>query len=444
MLFRNSFSNTRKTVSLEDEEFLKWLGIEVGDVNVKGKNALKEATVFACIRILSESVAKLPIKIYQDIGGIKKATEHPLYSLIKSRPNPYMTSFNFFNCIEAQRNTFGNSYASIEYDKFGNIKALWPIDSEKVKIWVDNKELLSTRNKLWYVITLEDGESFKLKSDEILHFKGFSLDGINGITPLTYLRTLIENGKSSEEYINKFFQNGMQTKGIVQYVGDLNSEAEKTFREKFEQMSSGLKNAHRISMLPIGYQFQPISLSMADAQFLENTELTIRQLASGFGIKMHQLNDLERSTHSNVEHQQKQFYIDTLMAILTMYEQEITYKLLLNSELDKGFYCKFNVDAITRADIKTRYESYRIGIQGGFIMPNEVRAREEMESVNGGDVLLVNGNMVPITEAGAAYKKNNGSTSNSFDLLELISRLPEMDRDVAKDVLDEMKKKGGE
>jgi HK97 family phage portal protein len=194
----------------------------------------------------------------------------------------------------------------------------------------------------------------------------------------------------------------------VQYVGDLDQKAEETFRSKFEQMSNGLKNAHRISLLPLGYQFQPISLSMADAQFLENTELTIRQIASAFGIKMHQLNDLERATHSNVEHQQKQFYIDTLMAILTMYEQELTYKLLLNSELDDGYYCKFNVDAITRADIKTRYEAYRIGVQGGFLQPNEVRAREEMESVEGADVLLVNGNMVPITKAGAAYDSRGG------------------------------------
>ena len=147
---------------------------------------------------------------------------------------------------------------------------------------------------------------------------------------------------------------------------------------------------------------------MADAQFLENTELTIRQIAAAFGIKMHQLNDLERATHTNISEQQRQFYIDTLMAILTMYEQELTYKLLLDSELNKGYYCKFNVDAITRADIKTRYEAYRIGVQGGFLKPNEVRAREEMESAEGGDVLLVNGNMVPITEAGAAYKKKGG------------------------------------
>lgn len=404
MIFRNAIDE-RESVSLQDRRLLEILGIEVDGINVAGKNALKEATVFACIRILSEAVAKLPIKIYQDVGGIKKATDHYLYTILKTRPNPYMSSFNFFNCLETQRNIYGNSYASIEFDKKGRVKALWPIDGEKVEIWVDDKGLFKSSNKLWYIVNLPNGKQTKLKPDEILHFKGFSLDGITGITPLTYLKTLIENGRASQEYINKFFQNGMQVKGIVHYVGDLNPEAEKVFRDRFEQMSSGLKNAHRISLLPLGYQFQPISLSMADAQFLENTELTIRQIAAAFGIKMHQLNDLERSTYSNITEQQKQFYIDTLMAILTMYEQEITYKLFLTDELEKGYYCKFNVDAIIRADIKTRYEAYRTGIQGGFLTPNEVRALEEMEAAEGGDTLLVNGNMVPITEAGAAYKK---------------------------------------
>lgn len=404
MIFRNAIDE-RESVSLQDRRLLEILGIEVDGINVTGENALKEATVFACIRILSEAVAKLPIKIYQDADGIKKATDHYLYTILKTRPNPYMSSFNFFNCLETQRNIHGNSYASIEFDKKGRVKALWPIDSEKVEIWVDDKGLFKSSNKLWYIVNLPNGKQTKLKPDEILHFKGFSLDGITGITPLTYLKTLIENGRASQEYINKFFQNGMQVKGIVHYVGDLNPEAEKVFRDRFEQMSSGLKNAHRISLLPLGYQFQPISLSMADAQFLENTELTIRQIAAAFGIKMHQLNDLERSTYSNITEQQKQFYIDTLMAILTMYEQEITYKLFLTDELEKGYYCKFNVDAIIRADIKTRYEAYRTGIQGGFLTPNEVRALEEMEAAEGGDTLLVNGNMVPITEAGAAYKK---------------------------------------
>lgn len=404
MLFRNGFNMKNKLESIDsaDEKLLEWLGIKLDEVNVRGKNALKEATVFACIRILSESVAKLPVKIYKDN---EKATEHYLYNILKTRPNPYMSSTDFFRCIEAQRNIHGNSYALIEYGKKGQVEALWPVDSEKVEIWIDEKGLLDSNNRLWYVITTNNGKQFKVSPNEILHFKGFTLDGITGITPLTYLRTLIQNGKSAEEYINQFYKNGMQTKGIVQYVGDLNPQAENTFREKFEQMSNGLKNAHRISLLPIGYQFQPISLKLTDAQFLENTELTIRQIAAAFGIKMHQLNDLSRATHTNISEQQNQFYIDTLMAILTVYEQEMTYKLLLNSELDKGYYTKFNVDAITRADIKTRYEAYRIGVQGGFLKPNEVRAKEEMESAEGGDTLLVNGNMIPITEA---TKKKGG------------------------------------
>ncbi len=269
MIFRRGFEvkNELDSMDIADERLLEWLGIKVDGVNVRGKNALKEATVFACIRILSEAVAKLPIKIYQDQNGIKKATNHYLYSILKIRPNPFMSSFNFFTCLEAQRNTHGNSYANIEYSNRGKIKAIWPMKSEKVEIWIDDKGILNTSNKLWYVVNLDNGKQVKLRPEEVLHFKGFTLDGVSGITPLTYLRTLVQNGKSSEEYINKFFQNGMQTKGIVQYIGDLDQKAEETFRNKFEQMSSGLKNAHRISLLPIGYQFQPISLSMADAQF---------------------------------------------------------------------------------------------------------------------------------------------------------------------------------
>ena len=126
-----------------------------------------------------------------------------------------------------------------------------------------------------------------------------------------------------------------------------------------------------------------------------------------FGVKNHQLNDLDRATHTNVEHQQREFYVDTLMDILTGYEQELTYKLFTQKELDKGYYIKFNVNAILRADPKTRYEGYRIAIQSGFMTANEVRALEEMEA-KGGDRLLINGNMMPIEMAGEQYKKGGG------------------------------------
>lgn len=231
---------------------------------------------------------------------------------------------------------------------------------------------------------------------------------------MEYLKSTLENSASADKFINNFYKQGLQVKGLVQYVGDLNDDAKKIFRENFESMSSGLQNSHRIALMPVGYQFQPISLNMSDAQFLENTELTIRQIATAFGIKMHQLNDLSKATLNNIEQQQQQFYTDTLQATLTMYEQEMTYKLFLDSELDKGFYSKFNVDAILRADIKTRYEAYRTGIQGGFLKPNEARSKEDLPPEVGGDRLLVNGNMLPIDMAGQAYLKGgdtNGEVS---------------------------------
>lgn len=407
---------TRETLELnvDDKRLLEVLGIDIGDVNVKGKNALKIDTVYACIRILSESVAKLPIKVYQeDESGVQKQTRHPAYQLLKLRPNPYMSAYDFWKCVEAQNGMYGNAYVSIEYDKrTGKIVGLWPMDANKVKIIVDDdtsiSRIVQPRSRLWYEVDL-GYEKRKLMPDEVLHFKGgITLDGIVGISPLDYLRSTLENAASSNKFINNFYKQGLQVKGIVQYVGDLDEKAKRNFREKFEDMSSGLKNSHRIALMPIGYQFVPMSLSMHDAQFLENNQLSIRQLAAAWGVKMHQLNDLTRATHTNVAETQKEFYTDTLQPKLTGYEQELTWKLLLDRELESGIFFRFNVDAILRADLKTRYEAYRIGIQGSFLSPDEVRAKEELPPMPGGDRLYANGSVVPLTEAGAAYKGKGG------------------------------------
>jgi HK97 family phage portal protein len=397
----------REVVSLGDQRLLELLGIDIGAVNVKGKNALKEATVFACIRVRSSGVAKLPLKVYQDDGtAIRKATDHYLYPMLKLRPNPYMTMATFLRTIEVQSCLYGNAYILPEFGKAGRVTGLYPIDAANVQVWVDNVGLLGSKNRMWYILNVA-GEQRKLAADEIIHIKGLTTDGLVGIAPLDYLKYLVENGASATRFINQFYRQGLQTKGVVQYVGDLDEPAKKRFREKFEEMSSGLKNAHRIALMPIGYQFQPISLTMADAQFLENTELTIRQIANAFGIKMHQLNDMSRATHTNIEEQQREFYAETLQDILTEYEQELTYKLLLDSEIKQGFYLKFNVDAILRADIKTRFEAYRIGVQGTFMTPNQVRALEEWPAEDGGSKLLVNGNMRPIDQVGTVQNRDH-------------------------------------
>lgn len=405
----------RETLELnvDDRRLLEVLGIDPSEINVKGKNALKIDTVYACVRILSESVAKLPIKVYQeDDNGVQRTTRHPVYQLLRLRPNPYMSAYDFWKCTEAQNDLYGNAYASIEFDRRGQIVGLWPIDSSRVKIWVDNDTqasgIVTNKTKLWYEVNLGN-EQRKLMPHEILHFKGgVTLDGIVGLSPLDCLKATIENGGAANQFINKFFKQGLQARGIVQYVGDLDEKAKRNFREKFESMASGLNNAHRIALLPIGYQYQQIALDLADAQFLENSQLTIRQIAAAYGVKMHQLNDLTRATHTNVTETQREFYADTLQPKLTGYEQELTWKLFLDDEIDAGMFWRFNVDAILRADLKTRYEASRIGVQGGFLTPNEARALENLSPMEGGDQLLINGSYVPITEAGAAYKSGKG------------------------------------
>lgn len=408
----NKVEADKEGISLNDRRLLEMLGVEESSLNFKGENALKEATVFSCIRILADSVGKLPIKVYKSSDGRQVDASHYLTPILKTRPNPLMSSRDFFKTLEVQRNLYGNAYGYLDFERkgrnAGKLKGIYPLDSSKVEIYIDDIGLVN--NKLFYVYRDDKGKEYKINSDEMIHLKGLTSNGIVGMTPLEKLKSTVENAGAASEYLNNSFKTGLQTKGIIHYIGDLNPEAQRVFRERFEQMASGLKNANRVSLLPIGYQFQPLSLTMADAQFIENTQLTIKQIASSFGIKNHQINDLDRATHTNVEHQQREFYVDTLMDILTAYEQELTYKLFTKAELEEGYYIKFNVNAILRADPKTRYEGYRIAIQSGFLTANEVRALEEMEAKEGGDRLLINGNMMPIEMAGTQYAKDGEET----------------------------------
>ncbi|EGT4137896.1 phage portal protein [Clostridium perfringens] len=389
-------------VSLSDSNFWEKFGIKLG-FSISGKKALKENTVYICTKIRAESIGKLSLKVYKEREEYK---EHELYYLLKYKPNPLMNSINFWKCIEAQRTLKGNAYAYIERNKKGQVTGIYPIDSDNVTKVIDDNNFLSSLSKVWYIVIDNKGIKYKLYSDEILHFIGdITLDGLIGIAPLEYLKCTVENGRATQEFVNKFFKNGLSTKGVIQYVGDLDEKAKRTFRKEFESMSNGLENAHSVSLLPLGYQFQPLSLSMADAQFLENSKLTKREIAAAFGMKSYHLNDLERATFNNLTEQQKDFYITTLQPSLTNYEQEMQDKLFSQYKTLKDVRVEFNVDTILRSDIKTRYESYRIGIQSGFLSPNEVRKKENLPAKEGGDELLANGNMIPIIMAGKQYLK---------------------------------------
>lgn len=400
MLFGRNIRNDT-TVDLQDERLLSFLGINPSDVNVQGKNALKVATVFSCFRILTESVGKIPIKVYKNN---KKDSLHYLNYLLQIRPNPLMTAIDYKKAVEFQLDLHGNACVYIERNKkTGFVTALYPIEWSKIsKIIVDDAAI--TKKRMWYIVK-DKTQEYKVPFEDMLHFKGLTDNGLIGISAIDYLKDVIETNKSGEVYVKNFYKNGMQSKGIIQYVGDLNEAAEKTFREKFEQMSNGLKNAHKVSLLPLGYQYQEIAQKLADSQFFENNSLTIREISSAFGVKMHQINDLTRATFSNTEEMNKEFYGETLQPKLTVYEQEYTYKLLRQDEIEAGAYFKFNIDVILRSDLEKRYNAFSKAIQNGFLTSNEVRELEEKEAKEGGDELLINGNMIPVKMAGVQYKK---------------------------------------
>lgn len=380
--------------------------LPIESLQIDGANSLKEITVYTCIKILSETLGKLPLKIYQDSGGIRKATDHYLYPLLKLRPNPYMSAFDFWKCLETQRNIYGNSYAYIDVVPGSwKVQGLYPLNSTKMRVFVDDVGLLSSKNKVWYQYSDDKGNQYLLDEGAILHFKGLTINGIIGLSTIEALRLTIENGKSASTFLNNSYKKGMQAAGILQYTGDLNDAGRDILRKNFESMSSGLINANRIPVMPLGTQFQPLTLKLTDAQFLENTRLTIQQLTAAFGIKPHQVNDQTKTSYASTSEANREFYTDTLLAILTMYEQENNYKLFIPQEINAGFYTKFNADVILRGDTKTRYETYGQAIQNGIKTPNECRAMEEDEPKDGGDQLIVNGNFIPLTMVGKQYAK---------------------------------------
>ncbi|MGE7828973.1 phage portal protein [Paenibacillus sp. NPDC093718] len=394
-----------------NQEFMRLLNINTGSVDT---NKLGEITYFTCMKLLSESVAKLPLKLYRETeDGVKKATDHYLYSLMKSRPNQYQSSWNFWTTVEMLKNHEGNAYVYADIKK-GKAQGLYILPSNSVTIWVDNAGIIGRDNAIWYVYRDKHGNESKMTHHQVLHFKSsVSLDGITGLSVQDCLNTTIENAQSGQKFVNNYWKNGLMAKGLLQYTGDIEESKRKIMQSKFESMASGIANAGRILPVPLGFSFQSLNTSMVDSQFLELNKYTALQIAGAFGIKPNQINNYDKATFSNVEFEQTSFYVDTLLTILTMYEQEMTYKLLTETERRQGYFFKFNVDAILRADFKTRMEAYAIAINNGVMSPNEVRRKEDMPDDTDGDKLIVNGNYIPLSMVGEQYVKGGDGKNGS-------------------------------
>lgn len=403
--------STNKSQSIALNNLYKFLGIEP-DLD---ERVLADATYFACMKVLCESIGKLPLKLlkYNEKNGVETARKHPLYSLLHDRPNPYMTSTSFWSTVECNRNHYGNAYVWIQ--GAGRHMKLWILPSEDVEVWWDDAKILADQPDLYYLYS-GGGKLYRFGSEEILHFKSSNtLDGIVGISVQDQLKSTIQGGVKSQNMLNKMYNNGFTAKTVLNYTGSLNDANVNELVRMVEAYGKGeLSNEgiENVIPIPVGFSLNPLNIKLADNQFIETKQYTALQIASAFGIKPYQIGDYTKSSYASAEAQQLSFYVDTLLYIIKQYEDEISYKLLSPHEFNDGYHFKFNVSVILRADLATQINTLSKGVAGFIYTPNEARAMLDLEAKEGGDKLLGNGASIPVELAGTQYIKDATNQTN--------------------------------
>lgn len=385
-------------------ELASFLGI---DAEHTPKKALSNATYFACLKTLSESMGKMPLKVLTRMGknGVREDRTNPWWSVLHDRPNRYMSAACFWSLMEYNRNHYGNCYAWIRYNAKDQSTELFPLEPWLVDLWFDNAKILADNPMLWYRYTAPNGKMIMISYDSVLHMRNFATkDGLTGKSVREILAETVEGNIKSQTLLNKLYDNGFAGKAAIQYTGDLSNENEMRFVKGIEKYLKGEYKSEGIDMLiPLPYMAKIESLSnikLADSQFLELKQYSAIQIAAAFGIKPIQIGDYTKSSYANSEAQQLAFLVDALLFIVKQYEDEINYKVLDGSES----FAKFNVDVILRADFKTKIETLRTAIYSGQMTINEARAIDDREAMPGGDDLIVNGATIYLKDVGKQYQ----------------------------------------
>lgn len=394
-----SLIGRRSSLAQPDSALREWLlGGEpaASGVTVNEQTALTYSAVYAAIRVLAETVASLPLHVYRQDGRSKvRATDHPLYDVLHSRPNPVMTSFELRETMMGHLLTGGNAYAEVVRDRAGRVIELWPLRWDRMRIVVG-----ADGRTLHYMY--RDSRGQEMEIPEVLHIRGLSGDGVVGYSPIRLAREAIGLGLATEKFGASYFGNGAQPGGVLKTPNALSEKARQNLRESWEATHRGPSRAHRVAILEEGLEWQQIGIPPEDSQFLETRRFQVSEIARIFRIPPHLLGDLERATFSNIEQQSIEFVVHSVRPWLVRWEQAIEQRLMTEEERRAGFYVRFNVDGLLRGDIKSRYEAYAIARQWGWYSANDIREKEDEDPIEGGDEYLVPLNMVPAGQASPA------------------------------------------
>ena len=380
---------------------------------VTERSAMQMTAVYSCVRILAEAIAGLPLHLYRygEDGSKEKALDHPLYALLHDEPNPEMTSFVFRETLMSHLLLWGNAYAQIIRNGKGEVMALYPLMPNRMTVDRDEQGQLYYE----YRTTQDDAHTMKdsvvrLSPRDVLHVPGLGFDGLVGYSPIAMAKNAIGLAIATEEYGSKFFANGATPGGILEHPGVVKDP--ERVRESWNSAFGGSANANKVAVLEEGMKYTPISISPEQAQFLETRKFQIDEIARIFRVPPHMIGDLEKSSFSNIEQQSLEFVKYTLDPWVCRWEQSMQ-RALLKPDEKTLYFLKFNVDGLLRGDYQSRMNGYAVGRQNGWMSANDIRELENLDRIakeDGGDLYLVNGNMVPLVSAGAAYAATTQET----------------------------------
>ena len=371
---------------------------------VTERSAMQMTAVYSCVRILAEAIAGLPLHLYKhtENGGKEKAIDHPLYLLLHDEPNPEMSSFVFRETLMTHLLLWGNAYAQIIRNGKGEVVALYPLMPNKMSVDRDEKGNLYYS----YVRSQDEAPTMKgstviLRPEDVLHVPGLGFDGLVGYSPIAMAKNAIGLAIATEEYGAKWFANGAAPSGVLEHPGTIKDPSR--VREAWQSQFGGSSNSGKIAVLEEGMKYTPITISPEQAQFLETRKFQINEIARIFRVPPHMVGDLEKSSFSNIEQQSLEFVKYTLDPWVVRWEQSIMRRLL-SPEEKRTYYVKFNLEGLLRGDYQSRMNGYAIGRQNGWMSANDIRELENLDRIpaeEGGDLYLINGNMLPLQRAGA-------------------------------------------
>lgn len=384
------------------EQVMMGQSISGSGMSVTPETAMRVSTVFACVRIISSAVATLPISLKERVSERerKERSDHPISKVISKKPNQWQTPSQFRRMMETHLLLRGNAYALIVRSR-GKVLGIIPLNPDRMKIEQLDDLTLS------YIYTQKNGSRSRFNQFEMMHLVGMTLDGVHGVSPIKYARETIGLSLSMEAHGSATFKNGAQPSGLITHPGKLGSDGVELIQNSVDNYRANSERAGAVMVLEEAMEFRPISMTAEDAQWIESRKFSRSDIAAFFGVPPHMIGDTEKSTSwgQGLENQTRGFVAFTLEEHLTMWEETISRDLL--AEDNDKIYARFNRGALVQGDIKTRTESYTRWLQWGIASPNEIRAMEDMNPREDGDIFYPPPNMTKDPEIEKGNEDDN-------------------------------------